>query len=216
MAPEQNLSLISKLAEVMKGIKHVAKRGRNEFHKYDYATEADIAEAVRSGLADAGIMLVPSVKEVTVEQIPKKAGGFDRLVRLLVEFTVTNGTESIRFNAVGEGQDSGDKASYKAMTGATKYALLKLFLIPTGDDPENDSKEREKEDEEARTKVERFRDLYKKAKEKKVVQTSSEFQTWIRERCNKPKDTPLVDFTWEQITIIEAMIDDAGLPCEGY
>jgi hypothetical protein len=39
---------------------------------------------------------------------------------------------------VGEGQDAGDKAVYKAMTGALKYCLLKTFLIPTGDDPERD------------------------------------------------------------------------------
>jgi hypothetical protein len=35
-----------------------------------------------------------------------------------------------------EGADKSDKGSYKAMTGAVKYALLKTFLIPTGDDPE--------------------------------------------------------------------------------
>jgi hypothetical protein len=27
---------------------------------------------------------------------------------------------------------------YKSSTGALKYALLTTFLIPTGDDPEND------------------------------------------------------------------------------
>ena len=62
---------------------------------------------------------------------------------LVVEFTFidaeTGETES--FTVVGEGQDSGDKAVYKALTGATKYALMKTFLIPTGDDPERDEEE---------------------------------------------------------------------------
>ena len=38
----------------------------------------------------------------------------------------------------GEGLDAGDKAPYKAMTGALKYALLQSFLLPTGDDPEEE------------------------------------------------------------------------------
>jgi hypothetical protein len=42
--------------------------------------------------------------------------------------------------SLGAGTDSGDKAPYKAMTGASKYAELLSFLIPTGDDPEKDEK----------------------------------------------------------------------------
>ena len=38
----------------------------------------------------------------------------------------------------GEGLDTGDKAPYKAMTGALKYALLQSFLLATGDNPENE------------------------------------------------------------------------------
>src|SRR5688572_13128409 len=52
-------SLVTKLAEVMALVHRVPKRGRNEFHKYDYATEADIVEAVRGGLAERGVLLVP-------------------------------------------------------------------------------------------------------------------------------------------------------------
>ena len=35
--------------------------------------------------------------------------------------------------------DNGDKATFKALTGALKYALVQLCLIPTGDDVEKDS-----------------------------------------------------------------------------
>ena len=38
----------------------------------------------------------------------------------------------------GEGADPGDKAPYKALTGALKYALLQSFLLATGDDPEDE------------------------------------------------------------------------------
>ena len=38
----------------------------------------------------------------------------------------------------GEGIDKGDKALYKAYTGAIKYYLANTFLIATGNEPEND------------------------------------------------------------------------------
>ena len=41
----------------------------------------------------------------------------------------------------GEAIDKGDKAGYKAYTGALKYYLANTFMVATGDDPENDSPE---------------------------------------------------------------------------
>jgi hypothetical protein len=38
-----------------------------------------------------------------------------------------------------------DKGVYKALTGSEKYFLMKAFLIPTGDDPEKESKDERKE-----------------------------------------------------------------------
>jgi len=48
---------------------------------------------------------------------------------------------SVVTTVIGEGMDSGDKATNKAMAVAHKYALLQAFAIPTEDakDPENDS-----------------------------------------------------------------------------
>ncbi len=131
--------LVAKLAEVMGAVGFVAKRGRNEFHKYDYATEADISGAVRDHMAERSLMLIPSVEKTEWRKIPGK-NGEQSICTLTVRFSVMDGEsgEKLEFVALGEGQDSGDKATYKAMTGALKYALLKLFMISTGDDPEGD------------------------------------------------------------------------------
>jgi len=53
-------------------------------------------------------------------------------------FTDENSAEEVTARVAGEGLDIGDKASYKAMTGALKYALLQSFLLATGDDPEDE------------------------------------------------------------------------------
>jgi hypothetical protein len=41
----------------------------------------------------------------------------------------------------GEAIDKGDKAGYKAYTGALKYYLADTFMVATGDDPETESPE---------------------------------------------------------------------------
>lgn len=129
--------LIRALAEVMGEVDRVPKSGRNEFHRYDYATEADIVDAVRGGLAARGIMLVPDVESATYRDVTTK-GGTQQVITLTVRFTFYGHGETLSFRIVSEGADALDKAAYKALTGALKYALLKAFLIPTGDDPEAD------------------------------------------------------------------------------
>jgi hypothetical protein len=133
-------SLVRKLAEVTATVDRVAKSGRNDFHKYDYATEADIAAAVRHGMAERHLALFPDTEDAKFEDIGTK-NGTQRMCTAKVRFTVEDGEsgETRSFVVYGQGQDAGDKAFYKALTGAEKYALLKLFMIPTGDDPEAES-----------------------------------------------------------------------------
>jgi hypothetical protein len=141
MADTEKKNLMQKAAAVLAVVEHVPKNGWNDFHKYKYATEADITSSVRAEMARQGLMLIPSVEKVEWTSIPRKDGS-DRLATLTVKFTLTDGNESFAFTVLGEGADRSDKATYKAMTGALKYALLKLFLIPTGDDPEKDDDEK--------------------------------------------------------------------------
>lgn len=138
---EEPKSLVTKLAEIMGLIDRIAKNGRNDHHNYDYATEADIAEAVRGHMAERHIIMTPDVVDM---QWAEKPGSKMRIATLKVLFTVRDGDtrEEMKFHIYGQGEDAGDKATYKAMTGAEKYALLKLFLIPTGHDPEKDTENR--------------------------------------------------------------------------
>lgn len=135
-------SLVCKLAAVMGEVERIPKSGRNAFHNYDYATEADIVAAVRKGMATRALMLVPDVEAMEWRDgRPDKGGKPTKVCTLRVRFRLMDGEsgEQMDFVVIGEGDGADDKATYKAMTGATKYALLKLFLIPTGDDPEADS-----------------------------------------------------------------------------
>lgn len=135
------MNLVTKLAEVMKQVKYIQKTGYNSFHKYKYATEADVNEKVREELAKLNVIMIPSVKSCINRTHLTSSGKTEYIVTVEVEFTFFDGDseEKITLTSFGEGQDAGDKGVYKAITGAQKYALMKAFMIPTGDDPEADA-----------------------------------------------------------------------------
>lgn len=132
--------LVKKLAKVMDEVKYIQKRGFNKFHKYKYATESDVSEKVREVLAEQNVVMLPDVVEHTSREHKNLKGNTEYIATVKVKFTFVDGEtgEQLSIHSVGEGQDSGDKAVYKAITGAQKYALMKAFMIPTGDDPEAD------------------------------------------------------------------------------
>ena len=133
-------NLIQKLAEITNEIERIPKNGHNDFHNYDYALESDIKD-VRPLLVAQNLFMLSDEKSRSVTEI-KTQKGTQQLVTLEIEYTIFDGDtgETIKFTGFGDGQDAGDKAVYKAKTGALKYALTSLFLIPTGDDPETEGK----------------------------------------------------------------------------
>jgi len=134
---QQARTLVKKLATVMKEVKNVEKRGWNDFHKYHYATDSDVSEKVRESLSNQNVIMLPDIVEHSVRDAKK-----GHIATVKIKFTFYDGDsgESLSIHGLGEGQDTGDKAVYKAITGAQKYALMKAFMIPTGDDPEADRK----------------------------------------------------------------------------
>lgn len=133
--PQKNL--MNKLVDITSTIDRIPKNGHNDFHHYDYALESDIKDVVRKEMTERGLQMIPNELSRTITQISAKNGS-QQLVSLEVEYTIFDAEsgESVKMKGYGDGQDSGDKAVYKAKTGALKYALTSLFMIPTGDDPE--------------------------------------------------------------------------------
>lgn len=122
---------------VMKEIGYVQKEGKVEFGKtkYNYAGEADLIRAIRPIMIENNLDMYPSgISDINI--VGSK-------VVAKYEFTMVHveSGESMVICALGEGMDSGDKASYKAATGALKYALRQTFIIETGDDPDKVSSE---------------------------------------------------------------------------
>jgi hypothetical protein len=133
------LNLRQKLVEVRRRIGYIQKRGHNERANYSYVMAADIAGAVGDLLAELGVVVIPSLENITYESMAGR-GETTRMARVVMAYTfsdVDSGEELVA-KVAGQGLDVGDKAPYKAMTGALKYALLQSFLLATGDDPEDE------------------------------------------------------------------------------
>jgi hypothetical protein len=98
-----------------------------------------VADKVREQLSKLSVSMTPTQIDVISEGLTPS--GKQALLTLRFTWTLTDGEtgETLSFQSIGTGADSGDKAAYKAATGALKYALLTGFLIPTGDDPEVDA-----------------------------------------------------------------------------
>jgi hypothetical protein len=143
--------LFKALSEVMAAVDRIPKNGTNEFHGYKFATEADVSDALRKELADRDIAVFVSSRMLDVREAKTPRGKDTLLTDVGVEITFACGQTGATFTvaSVGTGDDPSDKGTYKAITGAVKYALLKTFLIPTGDDPER-AAEHQREQADAR------------------------------------------------------------------
>jgi hypothetical protein len=133
----QELNLREKFAEVRRRLGYVQKRGHNERHNYSYVTAADLAGSVGDILAELGVVVIPQLQSISTET-PRSSS--DRIARVVMNYRFVDARsgEELSVRVAGEGADPGDKAPYKAMTGALKYALLQSLLLSTGDDPEDE------------------------------------------------------------------------------
>jgi len=135
------MTLVSKLAEVMAHADRIPKNGHNSAQGYDYATAADVLAEVRKELANRRIFVTHKLTR-SEWRICKTKNGEVNVLAVYLTLTAHDGEtgEKLDFaETMGEGMDYGDKQSGKALTGAMKYAILNGFMIPTGDDPENDA-----------------------------------------------------------------------------
>lgn len=122
------------LAKAAADIGTVAETGKNDHHRYRYASVADLARAVQPALSKHGLAIVPLRYDTEWSGNGCRVTAHYRIVH--------SSGQHLDAVAIGEGIDKGDKAAYKAQTGAWKYLVRTLFAIPTGDDAEQDSPQR--------------------------------------------------------------------------
>ena len=131
-------NIAKKMIAVMGDVQHIPKNGYNSFHKYKYALESDISAAFSKALKSHNVFMFTSVLDRKMDVYPGARDKNTFFVSVKIEVTFVDADSGEYYTAVfhGDGTDTGDKAIYKAITGGLKYALMKTFLVSTGDDPE--------------------------------------------------------------------------------
>ena len=140
------MEIYKAIAEIQRELDAIGKTKRNQQQGFNFRGIDDVYNALHPLLAKHGVFTVPEVLEDRSEDRQTKSGGqlIYRILRMKYTFYATDGS-SVSAVVIGEGMDSGDKASNKAMSIAHKYAFFQVFSIPTEEvaasDPENYSPE---------------------------------------------------------------------------
>lgn len=140
------MEIYKAIGEIQRELDAIGKNKKNQQQGFNFRGIDDVYNALHPLLAKHGVFTVPEVLEDRSEDRQTKNGGqlIYRILRMKYTFYAVDGS-SVSAVVIGEGMDSGDKASNKAMSIAHKYAFFQVFSIPTEEvaasDPDNYSHE---------------------------------------------------------------------------
>lgn len=183
----KKLSIYQKILNVMKAVEYLQKDDNVEYlkTKYKAISEEKVTSTVRKQFVEQGLIMYPFEQEISKDGNITTTNTKYRLVN------VDNPEESIVIASSGQGADSQDKGSGKAMTYSFKYALLRTFAIPTGEDPDKISSAEldavQQNEEEAKAYHEKEDALRKELKE--LLETTKsdvpKFLEWATEKYER-------------------------------
>lgn len=129
---------------VMTDIGAIGKDSKNAQQGFMYRGIDAVMNALQPALVQHGIFVVPEVLEQKREERVTGKGGnlIYSVIKMQYSFIAADGSR-VCATVIGEGMDSGDKASNKAMSVAFKYACFQVFCIPTEEmkDPDAETPE---------------------------------------------------------------------------
>lgn len=140
-----NARIYEAICGVMEDIGAVGKNDVNKQQGFKYRSIDAVMNALSPAMIKHKVFCVPELLEQSREERQSAKGTqlIYSICRMRYRFYTTDGSY-VEAVTVGEGMDSGDKATNKAMAIAFKYACFQTFCIPTEelmDDPDRDSPE---------------------------------------------------------------------------
>lgn len=131
------MTIFEKILAIMGEVRYLNKDDNVSFGttKYKALSEEKVTEIMRDKLVKYKLVVYP------VRQTATRNG---QITHVDVEYEMVNAEnpeERITIASCGDGADSQDKGSGKAMTYAFKYMWLRTFALPTGEDPDKVSSE---------------------------------------------------------------------------
>jgi hypothetical protein len=139
------------MGDAMRKISAISKDSVNQTQGFKYRGIDAVMNALYPVMSELGLFIVPEVLEQTREErtsvktynnIEKKTTLLYSILKIRYTMYAPDGS-NVSCVVVGEGMDSGDKASNKALAVGLKYACFQMFMIPTEEmiDPDSESHE---------------------------------------------------------------------------
>lgn len=128
---------------VMEDVGAVGKNSKNQQQGFMFRGIDAVMNALNPAMTKHKLFIVPEILEQTREERTTEKGKLliYSVCKIRYTFYAEDGS-SLSAVVIGEGMDSGDKATNKAMSIAFKYACFQVFCIPTEemkkDDPDNE------------------------------------------------------------------------------
>jgi len=136
------MNIYEKLNEVRKKVQFVHKDttvgfGQNTFKAVSHD---QVTSAVRQHFVDQGIMIIPSQvgKGISVDGQTKSGANKIRFEAMyeIVFLNIEDGQDKMTVTVEAHAEGSDDKCPGKALSYATKSAMLKVLMLETGDNDE--------------------------------------------------------------------------------
>lgn len=117
---------------VMSDIGVIGKEKRNTQQGFKYRGVDDVMNVLQPVMVQHGLFVVPEIIDQKREERQTKNGTnlIYSVCTVRYTFYAKDGS-NVQCVVIGEGMDSGDKATNKAMSIAFKYACFQVFCIPT-------------------------------------------------------------------------------------
>lgn len=135
-------NIFTTINNIMQDLPAIGKDSKNTQQNFWFRGIDAVMNALNPLFTKHGLFVVPNVLEQTREERQTKSGGLLIYSVVTVEYTFyTLDGSYIKATIIGEGMDSGDKSTNKALSIAFKYACFQVFCIPTEEmvDPDGDS-----------------------------------------------------------------------------
>ena len=135
------MNIYQRINEVRKAINYIQKDksvSAGPAGSYRAVTHDAVTGMIRQHLVEHGIIIAPTLIDSVFH--PKEEGAKQRLYSASYDVRFINmdaPDECVTIRIEAHALDNGDKAPGKAISYATKYAILKLFNIETGEDEES-------------------------------------------------------------------------------
>jgi len=143
-ATHEKKDIYESIQKVMEDIGAVGKDSVNKQQGFKFRGIDAVMNALQPALVKNHVFIVPEILDQTREERVTKGGAhmIYSICKIKYTFYAEDGS-FIEAVTIGEGMDSGDKATNKAMAIAFKYACFQVFCIPTEEmkDPDEESPE---------------------------------------------------------------------------